>query len=354
MAAHFRVQHSHLLKVIMFLLLKDFFPQWEIAAHALVFHSWTNWSWFMTEEEALQAKLMPCGCHQLSIWEGNSNIWSELLLWRARTTTLQDEQQAIQRSCTWPTALPVHLQRPAGRWRGPEWWQRRKGCLRWSEVIQIFNCWQIPSAGCASNSVTGGSKWQRFLFFPRLKLNKGAAASDDASSKLGLEERLQRIDFLTEILMSTILWCVSRVSWAALGMSIRMCFLGADVYHCHVAKAIPCTHVHLYGYTITLAIYRMKWHILAILVHLKCFLQNFRVPIQSSLEIQQSETQNINSELTNIPFTFQKRISQLVSENWEPGFCARSMWYHNNQILVRTARVKYTGRRIKESRLIYL
>jgi len=26
MAAHFRVQHSHLLKVIMFLLLKDFFP----------------------------------------------------------------------------------------------------------------------------------------------------------------------------------------------------------------------------------------------------------------------------------------------------------------------------------------
>ncbi|CAM0147861.1 unnamed protein product [Urochloa decumbens] len=30
-------------------------------------------------------------------------------------------------------------------------------------------------------------------------------ASDDASSKLGLEERLQRIDFLTEILMSTIL-----------------------------------------------------------------------------------------------------------------------------------------------------
>jgi hypothetical protein len=43
------------------------------------------------------------------------------------------------------------------------------------------------------------------LFFPRLKLNKGATASDDASSKLGLEERLQRIDFLTEILMSTIL-----------------------------------------------------------------------------------------------------------------------------------------------------
>ncbi|PWZ04616.1 hypothetical protein Zm00014a_031475 [Zea mays] len=41
----------------------------------------------------------------------------------------------------------------------------------------------------------------------RLKLNnKGATASDDdASSKLGLEERLQRIDFLTEILMSTIL-----------------------------------------------------------------------------------------------------------------------------------------------------
>ncbi|TKW19063.1 hypothetical protein SEVIR_5G473600v4 [Setaria viridis] len=31
------------------------------------------------------------------------------------------------------------------------------------------------------------------------------AASDDASSKLGLQERLQRIDFLTEILMSTIL-----------------------------------------------------------------------------------------------------------------------------------------------------
>ncbi|OEL12870.1 Protein DEHYDRATION-INDUCED 19-like protein 5 [Dichanthelium oligosanthes] len=30
-------------------------------------------------------------------------------------------------------------------------------------------------------------------------------ASDDASSKLGLEERLQRIDFLSEILMSTIL-----------------------------------------------------------------------------------------------------------------------------------------------------
>jgi len=30
-------------------------------------------------------------------------------------------------------------------------------------------------------------------------------AYDDASSKLGLEERLQRIDFLTEILMSTIL-----------------------------------------------------------------------------------------------------------------------------------------------------
>jgi hypothetical protein len=46
-----------------------------------------------------------------------------------------------------------------------------------------------------------------FFFSIRLKLNnKGATASDDdASSKLGLEERLQRIDFLTEILMSTIL-----------------------------------------------------------------------------------------------------------------------------------------------------
>jgi hypothetical protein len=37
--------------------------------------------------------------------------------------------------------------------------------------------------------------------FPRWRKE----AYDDASSKLGLEERLQRIDFLTEILMSTIL-----------------------------------------------------------------------------------------------------------------------------------------------------
>ena len=59
----------------------------------------------------------------------------------------------------------------------------------------------------------------------------------------------------------------------------------------------------------TLAIYRMKWHILAILVHLKCFLQNFRVPIQSSLEIQQSETRNINSELT-------KHIIHISQENF--------------------------------------
>lgn len=35
--------------------------------------------------------------------------------------------------------------------------------------------------------------------------NKGASNNHDASSKLGLEERLQRIDFLTEIIMSTIL-----------------------------------------------------------------------------------------------------------------------------------------------------
>lgn len=101
----------------------------------------------MTEEEALQAKLMPCGCYQLSIWEGNSSIWSELLLWRARTTTLQDEQQAIPRSCAWSTALPVHLQRCASRRRRHEWWQRQKGCredLRWSEVIQSFQVLAVP------------------------------------------------------------------------------------------------------------------------------------------------------------------------------------------------------------------
>ncbi|KAJ1287265.1 hypothetical protein BS78_03G417800 [Paspalum vaginatum] len=34
---------------------------------------------------------------------------------------------------------------------------------------------------------------------------RSKGASEDAASKLGLEERLQRIDFLTEILMSTIL-----------------------------------------------------------------------------------------------------------------------------------------------------
>lgn len=54
----------------------------------------------------------------------------------------------------------------------------------------------VPSDGNAEKGVSDDQ---------RLKLNKGAAASDDASSKLGLEERLQRIDFLTEILMSTIL-----------------------------------------------------------------------------------------------------------------------------------------------------
>ncbi|XP_066313338.1 protein DEHYDRATION-INDUCED 19 homolog 5-like isoform X1 [Miscanthus floridulus] len=54
----------------------------------------------------------------------------------------------------------------------------------------------VPSDGNAEKGVSDDQ---------RLKLNKGATASDDASSKLGLEERLQRIDFLTEILMSTIL-----------------------------------------------------------------------------------------------------------------------------------------------------
>lgn len=196
----------------------------------------------MTEEEALQVKLMLCGCHQLSIWEGNSNIWNELLLlWRARTTTLQDEQQTIQRSCTWPTALPVHLQSRTGRRHGPEWWQRRKGYLiRWSEVIQIFNCWQIPSAGCASKSVTGGSKWQRFLFFspgwswtreqqlammhhPSWDWRRGCRGST-------FWRRSSCPPFFNVLLLS-------RVSWAALGMAIRMCFLGADVYHCHVSKS---------------------------------------------------------------------------------------------------------------------
>ncbi|KAG0541199.1 hypothetical protein BDA96_03G475700 [Sorghum bicolor] len=55
----------------------------------------------------------------------------------------------------------------------------------------------VPSDGNAEKGISSDDQ--------RLKLNKGATASDDASSKLGLEERLQRIDFLTEILMSTIL-----------------------------------------------------------------------------------------------------------------------------------------------------
>nr|ACG32397.1 fb2 [Zea mays] len=58
---------------------------------------------------------------------------------------------------------------------------------------------------CSVDAIPGDDNAQKDD--QRLKLNnKGATASDDdASSKLGLEERLQRIDFLTEILMSTIL-----------------------------------------------------------------------------------------------------------------------------------------------------